>query len=107
MYKVRGKMKTYLQLEDGSLFEGTAFGYKGKDVVGELTYNTAMVGHQELITDPAYYGQLLVFTYPLIGTYGFNLTDEQSPDIQLRGSFAGKKLTTPTTSAMKLTSTTT
>ncbi|EGS31261.1 putative carbamoyl-phosphate synthase, small subunit [Peptoniphilus sp. oral taxon 375 str. F0436] len=88
-------MKTYLQLEDGSLFEGTAFGYKGKDVVGELTYNTAMVGHQELITDPAYYGQLLVFTYPLIGTYGFNLTDEQSPDIQLKGVICREKIDHP------------
>lgn len=88
-------MKTYLQLEDGTLFEGMAFGYKGKDVVGELTYNTAMVGHQELMTDPSYYGQLLVFTYPLIGAYGFNLSDEQSPEMQLRGVICREKIDHP------------
>ena len=62
-------MKAKLILENGSQFEGTAFGYQ-KSTSGELVFNTAMTGYPESLTDPSYKGQLLVATYPLIGNYG-------------------------------------
>ncbi|OIO14690.1 carbamoyl phosphate synthase small subunit [Candidatus Gottesmanbacteria bacterium CG11_big_fil_rev_8_21_14_0_20_37_11] len=61
--------KGYLVLENGKIFEGISFGYK-KEVSGEVVFNTGMVGYPESLTDPSYYGQILTFTYPLIGNYG-------------------------------------
>ena len=62
-------MTTDLILEDGSIFSGTSFGYQGS-VAGEVVFNTGMVGYPETMTDPSYTGQILVFTYPLVGNYG-------------------------------------
>lgn len=62
-------MKAMLVLEDGSSFEGISTGISGERV-GEVVLNTAVVGYQEMITDPAYAGKILVLTYPLIGNYG-------------------------------------
>jgi len=59
----------HLVLEDGTVFKGKSFGYE-KQVAGEVVFNTSMVGYPESLTDPSYSGQLLVFTYPLIGNYG-------------------------------------
>jgi carbamoyl-phosphate synthase small subunit len=56
-------------LEDGSVYYGYPFGYQ-KSVAGEVVFNTGMVGYPESLTDPSYKGQILVFTYPLIGNYG-------------------------------------
>ncbi|MGA1875401.1 MAG: glutamine-hydrolyzing carbamoyl-phosphate synthase small subunit [bacterium] len=61
--------KGWLVLEDGSSFEGVSLGVPGERV-GEVILNTAVVGYQELMTDPANAGKILVFTYPLIGNYG-------------------------------------
>ena len=58
-----------LLLEDGTVFEGTVFGFP-KAIAGEVVFNTGMVGYPETLTDPSYRGQILVFTYPLIGNYG-------------------------------------
>ncbi|MEM2416759.1 MAG: glutamine-hydrolyzing carbamoyl-phosphate synthase small subunit [Nitrososphaerota archaeon] len=58
-----------LVLEDGSVFLGKGFGAI-KKVSGEVVFSTSMVGYPESLTDPSYYGQILVFTYPLIGNYG-------------------------------------
>ena len=58
-----------LILEDGTIMSGKPFGYKGS-VAGEVIFNTGMVGYTETLTDPSYTGQILVFTYPLIGNYG-------------------------------------
>jgi len=58
-----------LVLEDGSVFLGKGFGFP-KTVVGEVVFTTGMVGYPESITDPSYQGQILCFTYPLIGNYG-------------------------------------
>ena len=58
-----------LILEDGTCFSGKSFGYE-KSVSGEIVFNTGMVGYPESITDPSYTGQILTFTYPLIGNYG-------------------------------------
>ena len=58
-----------LILEDGTEFQGWSFGYEG-NAVGEVVFNTAMMGYPESLTDPSYAGQILVTTFPLIGNYG-------------------------------------
>jgi carbamoyl-phosphate synthase small subunit len=58
-----------LILEDGTSYSGKHFGFK-KSIAGEVVFNTGMVGYPETLTDPSYKGQILVFTYPLIGNYG-------------------------------------
>ena len=58
-----------LILEDGTIFNGYSFGYKGS-VSGEVVFNTAMTGYPESLTDPSYKGQILTLTYPLVGNYG-------------------------------------
>jgi len=70
------KMK--LMLEDGTVFQGKGFGAV-KETVGEVVFNTGMVGYPETLTDPSYFGQILVLTYPLIGNYGvpFKQTENQ------------------------------
>lgn len=62
-------MRGILMLEDGSYFEGISIGEAGERI-GEVVLNTAVVGYQEIMTDPANAGKILVFTYPLIGNYG-------------------------------------
>jgi len=58
-----------LALEDGTVVTGTAIGYRGESG-GELCFNTSMAGYQEILTDPSYYGQMMMMTYPHIGNYG-------------------------------------
>ncbi|CAK8054581.1 carbamoyl phosphate synthase small subunit [Eupransor demetentiae] len=70
-------MKGYLVLENGSVYEGDRFGAE-KDLLTEVVFSTGMTGYQETITDPSYYGQSMVFTYPLIGNYGINREDNES-----------------------------
>ncbi|MBN2796388.1 MAG: glutamine-hydrolyzing carbamoyl-phosphate synthase small subunit [Clostridia bacterium] len=77
-------MKGYLVLKDGSIFEGTLFGDVTSEV-GELVFNTSMTGYQEIITDPSYYGQIVVLTYPLIGNYGVNDEDAQHEKTAIKG----------------------
>ncbi|MCT8975170.1 carbamoyl phosphate synthase small subunit [Clostridium sp. CX1] len=77
-------MKAKLILENGTIFEGTAFGYL-KDTVGEVVFNTGMTGYQEILTDPSYYGQIVTMTYPLIGNYGINLEDMESSSPKVKG----------------------
>ena len=69
-----------LALADGSVFEGEAFGAVPADGVstGEAVFNTVLSGYQEVITDPSYAGQVIAFTYPHIGNYGVNPTDDES-----------------------------
>ena len=69
---MKGKKETgkaILILEDGSIFEGYGFG-ASKKVSGEVVFSTSMVGYPESLTDPSYKGQILTFTYPLVGNYG-------------------------------------
>ncbi|MBN1518300.1 glutamine-hydrolyzing carbamoyl-phosphate synthase small subunit [Candidatus Sumerlaeota bacterium] len=66
-----------LVLEDGTVFPGRNFGAEGK-ICGEVVFNTAMTGYQEIATDPSYYGQMVTMTYPLIGNYGINTADVES-----------------------------
>ncbi|SJZ41010.1 carbamoyl-phosphate synthase small subunit [Pilibacter termitis] len=70
-------MKRLLILEDGTIFEGVAFG-ADIDVTGEIVFNTGMTGYQESITDQSYNGQILTFTYPMVGNYGINRDDYES-----------------------------
>ena len=67
----------YLVLEDGTSFEGTSIGTNGY-TEGEIVFNTAMTGYQEILTDPSYNGQIVTMTYPLIGNYGCNPEDVES-----------------------------
>ena len=69
--------KRRLILENGTIFEGEAFG-ADIDVTGELVFSTGMTGYQESITDQSYNGQILTFTYPLVGNYGINRDDFES-----------------------------
>ncbi len=71
-------------LEDGSVYEGYAFG-AGTSTYGEVVFNTSMTGYQEMLTDPSYAGQILIATYPLIGNYGVNSEDFESKQIQVKG----------------------
>lgn len=63
------EQKAYLILEDGHVFPGQSFG-ADSDAIGELVFTTAMTGYLETLTDPSYYGQLVMQTFPLIGNYG-------------------------------------
>ena len=66
-----------LALEDGSVFRGTALGALGI-TVGEVVFNTAMTGYQEILTDPSYAKQIVTLTYPHIGNTGINREDSES-----------------------------
>ncbi|MEQ1857884.1 MAG: glutamine-hydrolyzing carbamoyl-phosphate synthase small subunit [Longimicrobiales bacterium] len=74
----------YLLLEDGRRFDGAMIG-AGDLAFGEVVFNTAMSGYQEILTDPSYTGQLVTMTYPLIGNYGVNTEDRESPTPQVAG----------------------
>ena len=70
-------MQARLLLEDGSLFVGSAFGSVG-DTVGEVVFDTGMVGYQEVLSDPSFCGHIVTMTYPLIGNYGISRDDFES-----------------------------
>ena len=76
-----GPRRATLVLEDGTAFEGKTFTGDG-EVAGEVVFTTSMVGYQETLTDPSYRGQILLFTYPLIGNYGVIPGDEESHKVQ-------------------------
>jgi carbamoyl-phosphate synthase small subunit len=71
-----------LILEDGRTFRGEAFGASGGPALGEVVFNTAMTGYQEVLTDPSYAGQIVALTYPHVGNYGVN-----DDDVESRGIF--------------------
>lgn len=87
-------MNGILYLEDGSIYKGKGFGKKGVSV-GELVFNTAMTGYQEILTDPSYAGQIITMTYPLIGNYGVNQGDMESPKIHAHGFVVKSICSTP------------
>ena len=73
-----------LALADGTIFKGTAIGADGISV-GEVVFNTALSGYQEILTDPSYSRQIVTLTYPHIGNVGVNTDDEESEKIQVAG----------------------
>ena len=76
-------MKAVLTLEDGFTLKGKSF--TGEfETGGEVIFNTGMTGYQEVLTDPSYYGQMVCMTYPLIGNYGINPQDMESPKVHMR-----------------------
>ncbi|MBO0994310.1 carbamoyl phosphate synthase small subunit [Bacillus sp. SD088] len=77
-------MKRKLVLEDGTVFVGDAIGSE-KEVTGEVVFNSSMSGYQEIISDPSNYGQILTFSYPLIGNYGINRDDFESIQPMIKG----------------------
>lgn len=71
------KMKAFLILEDGTVFEGSHIG-ADREVISEIVFNTSMAGYLEVLTDPSYAGQAVCMTYPLIGNYGICKDDMES-----------------------------
>ncbi|MFX3674863.1 MAG: carbamoyl phosphate synthase small subunit [Paenisporosarcina sp.] len=84
----------YLTLETGEVFEGLLIGAM-KDSLGEVVFNTSMTGYQEIITDPSYAGQIITFCYPIIGSYGINVVDDESITPSLSGVIIGDLCETP------------
>jgi carbamoyl-phosphate synthase small subunit len=77
-------LKALLALEDGLVLWGRSFTGAG-ECSGEVVFNTAMTGYQEILTDPSYRGQIVTMTYPLMGNYGVNPEDLESRGIQVEG----------------------
>jgi carbamoyl-phosphate synthase small subunit len=75
--------KAYLILENGAIFEGKSFGAQG-NITGELVFTTGMTGYLETLTDPSYYGQIVLQTFPLIGNYGVIPSDFESAKVGAR-----------------------
>ena len=73
-----------LALEDGTVFEGTSFGAPARRT-GEVVFNTAITGYQEIFTDPSYCGQIVVLTNPQIGNYGANSEDSEAVKPYIEG----------------------
>jgi carbamoyl-phosphate synthase small subunit len=78
------EVRATLALEDGMCFQGCGFGRQG-ETSGEVVFQTALCGYQEVLTDPSYLGQIVVMTYPHIGNYGVNLDDVESARPQVAG----------------------
>ena len=76
-----------LVLANGEVIWGRGFGAQGT-AVGEVCFNTAMTGYQEVMTDPSYCGQIVTFTYPELGNTGVNLEDEESNRPHVKGLIA-------------------
>ena len=87
-------MKRLLILEDGSVYEGIAFG-SDEFKVGELIFQTGMCGYQETLSDMSYYGQIVMMTYPAIGNVGINRDDFESMNPQLFGFVVKEYCDTP------------
>ena len=87
-------MNAYLLLANGMVFAGQSVGAEGV-TVGEVVFATGMVGFQETLTDPSYYGQIITQTYPLIGNYGMNSEDKESGKIWAKGYIVREACTTP------------
>jgi len=73
-----------LALEDGTVFEGRSFGASAERS-GEVVFNTAITGYQEIFTDPSYAGQIVILTNPQIGNYGTNVADNEAPRPYIEG----------------------
>ena len=100
MSLLKKERRALLVLEDGSVFEGSAFAGSG-ETMGEVVFNTGMTGYQEIITDPSYKGQIVTMTYPLVGNYGINDEDMESAGIHLEGFIVKEYQPNPRTWRMK------
>lgn len=84
---LKDAQRALLVLADGSAYHGWSFGASGT-TIGEVVFNTGMTGYQEVLTDPSYCGQIVLFTYPELGNTGVNPDDEESDRPQIRGAIA-------------------
>ena len=95
---IRSHPTALLALADGTVLEGTGFGATGH-AVGEVCFNTAMTGYQEILTDPSYAGQIITFTFPHIGNVGANDEDIETVNLAAtlgaRGVILGTAITQP------------
>ena len=87
-------MQAYLILANGRVFRGVSVGCPGT-TIGEVVFATGMVGFEETLTDPSYYGQIITQTYPLIGNYGMNSEDVESGKIWAKGYIVREACKTP------------
>ena len=87
-------MQSYLILANGQVFRGQSIGCPGT-TIGEVVFATGMVGFEETLTDPSYYGQIITQTYPLIGNYGMNSEDVESGKIWAKGYILREACKTP------------
>jgi len=87
-------LNAILAMEDGTIYNGKGIGNR-KLVTGEIVFTTAMTGYEESLTDPSFKGQILLFTYPLIGNYGVNKDRFQSDRIQAEGVVVREFCDTP------------
>ncbi len=83
-WKAKREKKAFLALEDGTILKGYSVGAE-IDNIGEVVFNTGVVGYQEILTDPSYAGQFVTMTYPEIGNYGVNKDDDESRGLFLNG----------------------
>jgi carbamoyl-phosphate synthase small subunit len=83
-----------LALADGTVFEGLSLGARGT-TIGEVVFNTALTGYQEVLTDPSYYGQIVAMTYPHQGNYGLNDMDAEAPRPWVQGFIVREATTRP------------
>jgi carbamoyl-phosphate synthase small subunit len=83
-----------LALEDGRVFRGESFGARA-ETTGEVVFNTAMTGYQEVLSDPSYCGQIVTFTYPLLGNYGVNPEDFESDRLRAQAVVCREVCDTP------------
>ncbi len=84
-----------LILDDGNIFKGYGCGYEGS-VIGEVCFNTAMTGYQEIMTDPSYASQIITFTFPHIGNVGTNFEDvESDKGPKIKGAIFNSPITSP------------
>ena len=86
--------KIYVTLQNGKVFEGYSFGAE-RETVGELVFTTGMTGYLETLTDPSYYGQIVVQTFPLIGNYGVIPPDFESETCRLSAYIVREKCDAP------------
>ena len=93
-------MQAYLILANGRVFRGVSVGCPGT-TIGEVVFATGMVGFEETLTDPSYYGQIITQTYPLIGNYGMNSEDVESTKIWAGATLCARRARPRPTSAVR------
>jgi carbamoyl-phosphate synthase small subunit len=91
---MQNRTRAILALADGRCFKGWSLGATG-ETLGEVVFNTSMMGYQEVLTDPSYRGQIVTMTYPLIGNYGLNTEDMEARRIFLAGFIVREDCPTP------------
>jgi carbamoyl-phosphate synthase small subunit len=91
---MQASKEAILALADGRIFRGRGFGAVG-ETVGEVVFNTAMTGYQEVLTDPSYKGQMVCMTYPEIGNVGINADDQESTRVYVEGFIVREYVSQP------------